>query len=183
MRFTVTHKLPANMVRHIQVSEGGCYLWTGCVTRHGYARYRGASAHRAAYVAAVGPIPVDLQLDHLCRIRHCVNPEHLEAVTRQVNQERGQTRAALKFSTHCIAGHLLSGANVRIMRDGNRQCRSCYKRRSAIRQAGLHPTASLCIEPGCDKTVWAKLLCRRHYSQKANRTKRAAVLAARAQSQ
>ena len=75
---------------------GGCWLWTGARTANGYGtmsaggRY-GATllAHRLAYEWYRGAIPDGLQIDHLCRVRHCVNPWHLEAVTQEVNLKRG----------------------------------------------------------------------------------------------
>lgn len=71
-----------------------CWLWTGQIAqRTGYGqtrvRSRKVGAHRAMYEREVGPIPDGLELDHLCRVRVCVNPAHLEAVTRSVNVQRG----------------------------------------------------------------------------------------------
>lgn len=78
----------------------GCWFWTGAVFKSGYGAIRilgkTTLAHRVAYELFTGPIPVGLVLDHLCRIRPCVNPAHLEAVTDQVNIVRGfeaRTRA------------------------------------------------------------------------------------------
>jgi hypothetical protein len=66
----------------------GCWLWTGTL-RSGYGRFRAdgrlVQAHRYSYERAVGPIPADRQLDHLCRVRRCVNPDHLEPVTPSEN--------------------------------------------------------------------------------------------------
>src|SRR6266496_2265386 len=74
-----------------------CWLWTGKTGRDGYGRIglggRGAlvrvRAHRFAYELLIGPIPDGLQIDHLCRVRHCVNPAHLEPVTQRENILRG----------------------------------------------------------------------------------------------
>lgn len=74
-----------------------CWLWTASKTRNGYGMF-GVSidgkvttspAHRWAYEMLVGPIPTGLQIDHLCRVRHCVNPAHLEPVTGTQNIRRG----------------------------------------------------------------------------------------------
>lgn len=73
--------------------ESGCWLWTGIVGANGYGRARRGqrkiSAHRVVYEQHMGPISDDLMLDHLCRVRHCVNPAHLEPVTNAENQRRG----------------------------------------------------------------------------------------------
>lgn len=67
----------------------GCWLWTSTTNENGYGRFsikrRFVSAHRLAYEMTVGPIPDGLTIDHLCRVRSCVRPEHLEAVTLQEN--------------------------------------------------------------------------------------------------
>ena len=70
-----------------------CWLWIGARTRAGYgiftANYVNAYAHRWMYERYIGPIPDGLDLDHLCRVRHCCNPGHLEPVTRKINLNRG----------------------------------------------------------------------------------------------
>src|ERR1019366_4519713 len=70
----------------------GCWLWTGGLNRGGYGQFMTPPctvAHRVAYELFVGPIPEGLQLDHLCRVRSCVNPQHLEPVSQQENIRRG----------------------------------------------------------------------------------------------
>ncbi len=71
---------------------GGCWLWTGGVERNGYARFRHngsrTGVHRYSYELLVGPIPDGLTIDHLCGVRTCVNPTHLEAVTSRENTRR-----------------------------------------------------------------------------------------------
>lgn len=73
-------------------TEDGCWLWNGHRESNGYGRFRHdgrrSGAHRFAYEAEVGPIPDGLTIDHLCRVRHCVNPAHLEAVTSRENTRR-----------------------------------------------------------------------------------------------
>jgi len=70
----------------------GCWEWLRYRDKEGYGRFafgpKNAMAHRAAYVLEIGAIPEGLDLDHLCRNRGCVNPEHLEIVTRQENIRR-----------------------------------------------------------------------------------------------
>lgn len=80
----------------IDKQPGGCWRWRGSVQANGYGRFRLSGktvyAHRAAYMLLVGVIPPRLQLDHLCRNRWCVNPEHLEAVTHAENRRRAGTK-------------------------------------------------------------------------------------------
>jgi len=118
-----------------------CWEWTGKIRPDGYARF-GISpgvteyAHRYAYMLLVGTIPPDLTLDHLCRNRCCVNPDHLEPVTRGENVLRGEGfMAQQKRQTHCKYGHLFDEANTRIYR-GQRKCRECDRlRHRAKKQA------------------------------------------------
>lgn len=98
----------------------------------------GKRAHRLTYEALVGEIPEGLELDHLCRIRRCVNPAHLEPVTHRVNILRGDTFAARKKAqTHCVNGHELAGHNAyhTPTRPNTRQCRTCGNKASAARRA------------------------------------------------
>ena len=112
----------------------GCWLWTAGHTSHGYGAFnyrvgtlwKQAYAHRLAYEAVIGPIPPGLQIDHLCRNRACVNPEHLEPVTRKTNLLRGASFSAVNArKTHCVRGHEFSASNTYMRRSGRRGCRSC----------------------------------------------------------
>lgn len=106
---------------------GGCWLWTRTLDE-GYGSYNlngvKHKAHRYAYEAVVGPIPDGLFLDHLCRVRNCVNPMHLEPVTHKVNMERGLTAT----KTRCKYGHDFTEANTYLY-EGRRYCRTCARRR------------------------------------------------------
>jgi hypothetical protein len=78
----------------VKKDSSGCWLWTGGRKPTGYGNFKAHSkstvnAHRWSYEQHVGPIPDGLVLDHLCRVRHCVNPAHLEPVTTRVNLARG----------------------------------------------------------------------------------------------
>lgn len=112
------------------VREGDCLMWTGAVTENGYGQafYDGKprSAHRAAYLATIGPIPDDLTIDHLCRHKLCINPEHMELVTRGENVRRWAASI-----TQCPQGHDYSPENTYVTRDGWRQCKTCRRARSA----------------------------------------------------
>ena len=121
-------------------TETGCWLWTGRLSSHGYGECRIKRngkpirfAHRVAYYLFVGPIPEGLQLDHLCRVRHCVNPEHLEPVTSRENILRSPFTVASRWAqrTHCNYGHEFTPENTG-MRKGNRFCRTCKRTRKGV---------------------------------------------------
>jgi len=109
-----------------------CWLWTGAVNGNGYGNFnesgRYVGAHRVAYELVIGPIPADLTLDHLCRVRLCVNPSHLEPVTNGDNVRRGMSVPALNArKTHCKRGHPFDARNTYRRPDGSRQCRACRR--------------------------------------------------------
>ncbi len=92
---------------------GGCIIWTGHIDKDGYGKVGNVRAHRIAYENVCGPIPVGLTIDHLCRVRACVNPDHLEAVTRRENTIRGNGPSALNArKTACVNGHPFDEANT-----------------------------------------------------------------------
>lgn len=110
---------------------GPCWLWTAGVS-DGYGNIRAAGrlikAHRFAYELLVGRVPQGLTLDHLCRVRRCVRPAHLEAVTNRVNVLRGVGAPAIHArATHCIRGHELVGTNLCASNEGRRRCRTCVR--------------------------------------------------------
>ena len=104
----------------------GCWLWTAGATGRGYGAFkfddRQEPAHRIAYRLMVGPIADDMTLDHLCRVRRCVNPAHLEVVSRGENVLRVIGPSATNArKTRAACGHpfdMFSG--------GKRRCRHCY---------------------------------------------------------
>ena len=103
-----------------------CWLWTGARSR-GYGSFPMdglGGAHRWAYLHLVGPIPEGLELDHLCRVRHCVRPDHLEPVTHAENMRRGVWNNRLK--THCVHGHPFDEANTTWWKN-KRSCRTCHR--------------------------------------------------------
>lgn len=117
---------------YVKKDAGGCWLWGGFTEPKGYGRFQvgGAArlAHRISYELHVGPIPDGLVLDHLCRVRNCVNPEHLEPVTSRENTLRGETPAAANVTkTHCLRGHEFTAENTRATLKGGRSCRACER--------------------------------------------------------
>lgn len=108
-----------------------CWLWKGATTNgYGYLSVGGKMryAHRVAYQDAKGDIPPGLELDHLCRVKNCVNPDHLEAVSHKVNMLRSDTPSAQNSRKEfCKNGHPLSGANLYRRPDGRGRgdCLTC----------------------------------------------------------
>lgn len=116
------------------LSPDGCWPWLGRLD-NGYGRFwlnrKSTLAHRVSWETLRGPIPQDLQIDHTCRNRACVNPDHLEPVTIAVNVLRGQgVSAANKIKTHCINGHELVAPNVYRTKRGQRACVPCMRERT-----------------------------------------------------
>ncbi len=110
--------------------ESNCWEWVAGTSKNGYPvisyKNRTATGHRVVYEIAKGTIPNGLCLDHLCRNKKCVNPDHLEAVTQRENILRGSGAAALNSKkTHCHRGHRLLLDNLGINADGGRRCKKC----------------------------------------------------------
>lgn len=114
-------------------NERGCLLFQGCL-RNGYARSavrengvtRYVSVHIEVYIAQNGEYDRTLDLDHLCRNRNCINSDHLEPVTRQVNVIRGEGVTAVNaLKTRCVRGHELSADNL--VQDRGRRCLVCTR--------------------------------------------------------
>lgn len=134
-------------------SLGRCWLWLGAISSYGYGRFwvsapaqgprHRSHAHRVAYELEVGPIPDGLEPDHLCRVRACVNPAHIELVGGGENTRRGIGPSAENArKSHCVRGHDLA-KTARPYR-GHRVCRECSRIYSAAyrrRQRGLLETA------------------------------------------
>ena len=114
--------------------NNACVPWSGYRDSEGYGRNGGPLAHRQVYERVIGPIPEGLTIDHLCRNRACVNPQHMEPVSMRINALRGDTIAARKAAqTECIHGHPFDLANTRIDVNGTRRCRACN--RNAVRRS------------------------------------------------
>lgn len=116
----------------INICKSGCWEWTGSLYFNGYGQFRNGNhtgrAHRFAYEYFIDSIPQGMTLDHLCRNRKCVNPYHLEIVSRKINVLRGVGITAIySKATHCIHGHPFNKENTYINPQGRRKCRLCNK--------------------------------------------------------
>lgn len=119
-----------------------CWKWTGGLKDNGYSNVylgnrRQMSGHRLSYQLMIGDIPDGLDLDHLCRLRSCINPYHLEPVTRRVNTLRSPIgiAASKAAQTECIHGHAFTAENTIRNRNGTRKCRRCHNAIDARRRA------------------------------------------------
>lgn len=132
--------LPGTLGKHVKAHRifwtkvnktDTCWLWTGGVSAYGYPVAGGQIepyAHRRSYLWLVGPIPPTYEVDHLCRVKLCVRPDHLEAVSKAENIRRQNALTSgthQRSLTHCPQGHPYSGENLVVRREGWRTCRTC----------------------------------------------------------
>lgn len=117
-----------------------CWIWKGSQTGNGYGQIwvnrKMRTAHRIAYELFIGPIPDDHAVDHLCRNRLCVRPDHLETLHHSVNC--GQWN---RGKTHCPQGHPYSGHNLMWKTPKERRCRACHdeqNRKQRIRRKEMY---------------------------------------------
>lgn len=135
--------------KYISEPNSGCWLWEGGMFDNGYGaiwhsqehKPHTIGAHRASWLIYRGSIPGDLEIDHRCRNRACVNPDHLEPVTCKVNLLRGAGVPAKNAAkTACIHGHEFTEENTRWTRQHKsdhrmmRICKTCVRNRKKARR-------------------------------------------------
>jgi len=122
-------------------SDGGCWIWNKTNRDNGYVDFvvngKKIRAHIWSYIHFKGGYDRKLDIDHVChngsgcaggnscQHRRCVNPDHLEPVTRSVNSKRGECGSHLSNRTHCINGHEFSKENTQFRNGGHRRCKKC----------------------------------------------------------
>lgn len=127
--------LTQRLMRRREIDANGCWLWTASLNKAGYGIIwqdrKMSLVHRVSLELAGRPVPEGLVTDHLCRVRRCFNPEHLEAVTQRENTMRSPIAVAAIHATktHCVHGHPFSTENTYVWTDSNnrtrRRCRTC----------------------------------------------------------
>lgn len=142
---STSRKLPRGRIRKDEGAEARffafvektdtCWNWIGFRNEHGYGRWRWRGrtqgAHRASYEMFVRDIPDGMFIDHLCRNRSCVNPDHLEPVSNEENILRGESPPAMnRRKSVCPAGHEYDAANTYVSSRGYRQCKRCNAARA-----------------------------------------------------
>lgn len=139
-----THSIPEHEVfrfaQKVVVAKSGCWEWIGSRMGNGYGQFyvagKSVSSHRYSYEIIKGPVAGGFDLDHLCRNRPCVNPAHLEPVSRSVNIKRGDIRMnnGNAAKTSCPAGHPYNEENTCIRKPSHRApfrtCRACARLRA-----------------------------------------------------
>lgn len=133
-RYTLNRAERAKIMRQVKINpDTGCWEWQGKTNRNGYAwgQKGPGQPQRVMHRVMVednmnAPIPDNMQADHLCRVRHCINPEHFEIVTNAENTMRQDHANRLK--THCKRGHEFTPENT-TERRGRRICRECDRAR------------------------------------------------------
>lgn len=147
------------LIKRLSIDSNGCWLFdkvhSSGYSFFGIGRSKAFKAHRVSYEIHKGPIPKGLHIDHLCSVKHCCNPDHLEAVTGKENTRRAWDRGEAKLHspelqkriqrqanaaaaaekrnrTHCIRGHEFSDENTRRDINGGRHCKECNKIRGKL---------------------------------------------------
>lgn len=136
-KMKITHKSPLlRFYSNIYFSETNCWIWMGSLQgnkKYGLFCLHGKriGAHRASYEIFIDSIPLNKEIDHLCKNSLCVNPLHLEIVTHKENLLRGNSFSGINSKkTHCVNGHKLDKDNLYIIKGYvSRVCKECRKKR------------------------------------------------------
>lgn len=132
---------PARYLKeYYEVDENGCWIWQRAISHNGYGNYGNRGAHRVFYEVFNGALIDGMEIDHLCRVRCCVNPKHLEQVTHKENQLRASPYLGPNMGgifhlnkTHCPRGHEYDEKNTSICtrKDGRtfRRCKACRRKK------------------------------------------------------
>ena len=123
--------------RSIPEPNTGCWLWLGSVSQDGYSQVGKPpwSGHRIAFEVKHGPVPEGMEVDHICRVRCCVNPDHMQPLTHYDNLIKSYRKVSPNsLKTHCPKGHPLDGENLRLKKTStrlgvSRQCKACERDR------------------------------------------------------
>lgn len=137
-----SQSLEIRLKNNSTINAGGCWVWKLSKDRDGYGQIKlpgriTRRAHRVSYAVFNGAFDESLQLDHLCRVRSCINPDHLEPVTCAENLHRGVDVAWMvnAAKTHCPQGHEYTHENTTIERGGrSRRCKQCALARNRLRK-------------------------------------------------
>lgn len=133
-----------SILSKVKIDSNECWIWPLSLSHNGYGlvKFDGKmqQVHRLVYKLLVGPIPDDLTCDHLCRVRNCCNPAHIDIITRVENTRRGNVGKWRGLLTHCKRGHEYSQENTYTDRNGYRVCNECRRishrrRRQSLKKA------------------------------------------------
>jgi hypothetical protein len=139
-----------NIYKYLKPQEKGCWIWEGFIDSVGYGRYAhpikgySSTAHRVVYEFFYGDIEPDLEIDHLCSNKSCINPFHMEKVSSHVNTLRSNNNSAINArKTHCIRGHEFTKENTHWYKSFrsehmSRSCRACKNLRQSKYRSKKH---------------------------------------------